>query len=130
MALQAVLTGVKVVVDYMVVHLNADLMSLDLMCCSSMALLHKNSRICRCFSQQQHLVLDHDDLRRRNFVSSRLWRNNIRFDYFHHYHFFVKLMVLIVFVVVLVEKFLAVVISVRFLIHRIHVEWDQNLLTK
>ena len=96
MALQAVLTGVKVVADYMVVHLNADLTSLDLMCCSSMALLHKNSRICRCFSQQQHLVLDHDDLRRRNFVSSHLWNH---FDYYH-YHFFVKLMVQIVFVVV------------------------------
>ena len=116
MALLAVLTGVKVVADYMVVHLNADLTSLDLMMCSSMAPLHKSSRIC---SSQQHLLpdADHGD------VSSHLWNH---FDYFH-YHFFVKL-VMTMFVVALIEEFL--VVSVRSLIHRNHVEWDQNLLTK
>jgi hypothetical protein len=97
--------------------LNADLTSLDLMC-SSMAQLHKSSRIC--FSQ--HLHSDHHDVWRN--VSSHLW-NNIRFDFDFDYHFFVKLMIMLV---VLVEKFL--VVSVRSLIHRIHVEWDQNLLTK
>ena len=121
MALLAVLTGVKVVADYMVVHLNADLTSLDFRFRSSMAQLHKSSRIYR---SSQHLVPDHDHVWRN--VSSHLW-NNICFDF--HYHFFVKLMSMIKFVVPLIEKFL-VVISVRSLIHRIHVELDQNLLTK
>ena len=108
MALLAVRTGVKVVADYMVVHLNADLTSLDLMLCSSMAPLHKSSRICS--SQQHHLPADHVD------VSSHLWNH---FDYFH-YHFFVKLLMVMTMFVALVEEFL--VVSVRSLIHRNHVE--------